>query len=345
MTSSANVITASPKTIPAVDARSTWRRFSALTTLAATLMTTTTSGYSFAQTSGSGNPAPATSDSTTSAQVDATGAAATPSDAPLPDPVVKCVESYTEGQRLRNDGHLLEGRAQFWECSQSTCPAALRKDCITWSEELKAQIPTVSFRATLDGKLASDAKVYLDGRLLETALGGRAVELNPGPHTARFELGSFPAQEQEFVAAEGERYRVLNAEFKSLTPAPVAVNTSPTPLVDTAPERPIPTLTYVFLGVGVAGAISAVVWGISTSVTKGDLEATCSPNCSQNKIDAVKQRALLSDISTGVGILGFAGAAITYFTRPEAPRVGSVELDAVNLGSHGALGLVRVHTN
>lgn len=210
-------------------------------------------------------------------------------------------------------------------------------------------IPTVSFRVTLDGKIASDAKVYLDGRLMEKALDGRAVELNPGPHKATFEYGEFPAQEQEFVAAEGERYRIINAEFKSAATAATAAGdgagsgTSDTGIV--AGERPVPTLTYVFLGVGAAGAISAAVWGISASVTKSDLEATCAPECSQEKIDAVKQRALISDISTGVSILGFAGAAITYFTRPEVPTAGSVEFGATNLGSHGAFGSVRVFTN
>jgi hypothetical protein len=263
-----------------------------------------------------------------------------------PDPVVKCVESYTEGQRLRNDGHLLEGRTEFWECSQAACPAALRKDCITWSEEIRAQIPTVSFRVTLDGKIAPDAKVYLDGRLLESAMDGRAVEVNPGPHKANFEYGEFPAQEQDFVAAEGERYRIINAEFKSVASAAVGAGTggtSDTGLV--AAERPVPTITYVLLGVGAAGAISAAVWGVSASVTKSDLEATCAPVCSQGKIDAVKQRALISDISTGVSILGFAGAAITYFTRPEVPSAGSVEFGAMNIGDHGAFGLVKIHTN
>lgn len=268
-------------------------------------------------------------------------------EAATPDPVVRCVEAYTEGQRLRNDGHLLEGRSEFWECSQAACPAALRKDCITWSDEIRAQIPTVSFRVTLDGKIAPDAKVYLDGRLLEKALDGRAVELNPGPHKVRFEYADFPAQEQDFLAAEGERYRIINAEFKSApTPAPGPGTTASGGTYDGgATDDSIPTLTYVFAGVGAAAFINAAVWGISTSVTKSDLEATCSPSCSQSKIDAVKQRALITDISLGVGVLGVAGALVTYFTRSETPTAGSVSFDATNLGSHGAFGTFTLHTN
>lgn len=310
------------------------RHLSVVFTLAATLITSTTAGTAAAQTAAETTDASPAPEPATPATIG-------------PDPVVKCVESYTEGQRLRNDGHLLEGRTEFWECSQAACPAALRKDCITWSEEIRAQIPTVSFRVTLDGKIASDAKVYLDGRLLESAMDGRAVEVNPGPHKATFEYGEFPAQEQDFVAAEGERYRIINAEFKSVATAAtgsgVAGGTSDSGLVSA--ERPTPIVTYVLLGVGAAGAISAAVWGISASVTKSDLEATCAPECSQNKIDAVKQRALISDVSTGVSILGFAGAAITYFTRPEAPSAGSVEFGATNIGDHGAFGLLKIHTN
>jgi hypothetical protein len=314
-----------------------FRSTSAATTLAATLLTSLLPTQVFAQTAA---PAP------TAAAPAAPATDLTASGSTSPDPVVQCVESYTEGQRLRNDGHLLEGRAEFWECSKAACPAALRKDCIAWSEEIRAQIPTVSFRVTLDGKIATEAKVYLDGRLMEKALEGRAIELNPGPHKARFEYGTQPPQEQDFVAAEGERYRILNAEFHSaaVAAAPDATGATGEPLPSSPPtvmERPVPTLTYVFLGLGAAGAVSAAVWGISTSVTESDLEATCSPRCSEGKIDAVKQRAVITDISLGVGVLGFAVAGLTYFLRPEVPS--SVELDAMNVGDHGALGLVRFH--
>lgn len=360
-----------------------FRRLSAAATVAATLLSSIAPGQALAQTAPAASsaaatpaatPAPAakpastgatpsvattaTTTTATPAAPASSGAATAPSAAPSasgtapasgapPDPIVGCVESYTEGQRLRNDGHLLEGRAEFWECSQAACPAALRKDCIAWSEEIRAQIPTVSFRVTLDGKIATEAKVYLDGRLLEKALDGRAVELNPGPHKASFQYGTMPEQEQDFVAAEGERYRIINAEFHSVVAATPG-DTGATPGTPTAPgtvERPVPTLTYVFLGLGAVGAVSAAVWGISTSVTKSDLEATCSPKCSETKIDAVKQRALITDISMGVGVLGFAAAGITYFLRPEVPSSGSVEFEAVNVGNHGALGLVTVHTN
>lgn len=295
-----------------------------------------------------GGPALAQTDTATSTAAPAATDEVSTATPAAPDPVVKCVESYTEGQRLRNDGHLLEGRGEFWECSKAACPAALRKDCIAWSEEIRAQIPTVSFRVTLDGKIASEAKVYLDGRLMEKALEGRAVELNPGPHKVRFEYNTLPAQEQDFVAAEGERYRIINAEFHSTPvaadPATTGANGGPLPSSPpTVMERPVPTLTYVFLGLGAAGAVSAAVWGISTSVTESDLEATCSPRCTEGKIDAVKQRALITDISIGVGVLGFAGAALTYFLRPEVPS--SVEFDAMNVGDHGAMGLVRFQTN
>lgn len=308
-----------------------------------------------AQPSAAPTPAPTTAKTSASAGNNAVPTA----EAAPADPLSRCVAAFTEGQRLRNDGHLVEGRAEFLVCSQAACPAALRTDCITWSEELRSQIPSVSFRVTVDHKIAQEAKVFLDGNPLPSALEGRAVELNPGPHTARFEYADQPAQEQQFVAAEGERYRVIQAEFASGTsePAP-GVNTpepapgANTPLAQRLPssppavlERPTPIATYVFLGVGAAAAINAVVWGLSATVTKNDLEATCSPNCEENKIDAVKQRALISDISTGASVLSLAGAVLTYYLRPEAPSSGTVEVGATNLSDHGIMGLVRVHTN
>src|SRR5690606_30779852 len=108
-------------------------------------------------------------------------------------------------------------------------------------------------------------------------------------------------------------------------------------------ERPVPTVTYVFLGLGAVGAISAGAWGLSTMVTKNDLEATCAPNCSDDKIGAVEQRALLTDISAGVGLLSLIIAGTTYLLRPEVSTTPAVEFDAATLDGNGMMGVVRFH--
>ena len=264
------------------------------------------------------------------------------------DPVAVCLSEHTDGQALRNQGKLLESRDAFRKCSQNVCPAVVRRDCLAWSDELRSQIPTVTFRVTLDGKTTTDAKVYLDGDFLEKAMDGRAVELNPGIYQLRFEHGDFPALEQELIASEGERYRVVTGAFQ--TPQDDQVAVAPPPVAPTLLppkaeeiERPVPTVTYVFLGLGAVGAISAGAWGLSTMVTKNDLEATCSPNCSDDKIGAVEQRALLTDISAGVGLLSLIIAGTTYLLRPEVSSTPAVEFDAASLNGDGLMGVVRVN--
>ena len=300
-----------------------------------------------------GSIAPAWAQTTPAATPDGSDASAageTPAEAQPPvqiDPVEACLSEHTDGQALRNQGKLLESREAFRSCSQNHCPAAVRRDCLAWSDELRTQIPTMTFRVTLDGKTTTDAKVYLDGDLLDKAMDGRAVELNPGIYRLRFELGDFPPLEQELIASEGERYRVVTGAFQN---PEAEVAAAPPPPVVTAPlsppklddvERPIPIVTYVFLGLGAVGAISAGAWGLSTMVTKNDLEATCSPNCSDNKISAVEQRALLTDISAGVGLLSFIIAGTTYFLRPTVNETPAVEFDAAAIGDDGMMGIVR----
>jgi hypothetical protein len=255
-----------------------------------------------------------------------------------------CVENHTQGQVLRKSDKLLESREQFRQCTLTACPEFIRRDCLSWSDEMRAEIPTVSLRVSVDGRVRTDAKVTVDGVAIDNALDGRSLEMNPGLHKLHFELEGYTANDQEIILSVGERFRVVTAALESLNPVQAAAPPEAAPLAPLPPppavERPIPVLTYVLLGTGVLAAGSAVAFGVATTSAENALEKACAPNCSDHKIQIARQRALWSDISSGVSVASFVAAGVLYLVRPERPVEDPVKFDVTSLGKSGFLGTV-----
>jgi hypothetical protein len=244
-------------------------------------------------------------------------------------PVVQaCVDQHTSAQELRMEGKLLESRNAMLECAAEACPALLQRDCVNWIEEIRTEIPSLTFRVTLDGQSRTDARIYIDGVVAHEPASGKAVDVNPGRHRLRVIFPGVPAFEQELVLNEGERYRLVEIAL-----------TSPPRQPPPKPEmhRPIPTGTYVLGGIAVVGAVSGVIWGASSLSLRKELDDTCAPNCADDQVNRLRQRALIADVSWGVSALSAIGAAAFFVFRPEVP----VEVDVAVLPG-GGLGVVRV---
>lgn len=248
------------------------------------------------------------------------------------DPTVReCLDTHTRAQEMRLSGRLLESREEMNRCALEICPDQISADCLSWLDELRQQIPTVVFEVTADGVTRADVRVSVDGKLVMDRLNGRAVELDPGPHTLRFELSPFAPIEREVLVKEGDKLQIISVRFSSTrepapapapprpVPPPVPVAPLPTPL-DPPPVptvRPIPVATYMFLGAGAAAAASGVAWGLASKSLRDEMDGRCVPDCSADNINALRQRAMLTDLSWGLSALSFASAAVLYLTRPE----------------------------
>lgn len=260
------------------------------------------------------------------------------------DPVVACLDSHTEGQKLRRDGKLLESRDAFRQCSATACPSQIIRDCFVWMEETSKQIPSVSVSVTADGVNRADVQVYIDDVLAADKLSGRALDVNPGPHQIRVVLPPFAPFEEQIVITEGEKFRVVNVSFTTpgRSSSPLAPRASAEqPELET--YRPVPIATYVFGGLGIAAAISGGAWGISNMALRSDMEDRCAPDCSKQSIEVLKQRALLADVSWGVSVVSLATAATIYFLRPEEPveQPIAVDLHLIPSGAVGTFSLTR----
>jgi hypothetical protein len=233
----------------------------------------------------------------------------------------ECVEAHASAQELKQAGQLVESRAQLLRCSRDNCPDLVRSECLNMIDDLRAQIPTVVLRVTVDGESSVDVQVYMDEKLLFSEVPTRAFDLNPGKHRFVFRYRQLAPIEREVAITDGERLVPIVVRFVT-PPQPREVPLEP----PKAPHRSIPWSVYGLSGVGAIGLGGFVGFGLATRSKENDLKSTCSPACSQSAIDSVERRAKMADYSLGFGLVALAAAAAAYFLTTgtdQSPSTGA----------------------
>ena len=261
----------------------------------------------------------------------------------------QCVVAHRESQTLRRQYHLLESRDRLLECSNTACPGMVRKECQRWLDEVAVQISSVVVHVETGGSSPPDnIKVYIDGTLRFESIPNRAIELDPGTYRFRFEVPDRQPVELQVTVVEAEKFKNVTVKYSppgketdglsvgrdDATHKPVSIRL----VAPQKAERPVPTATYIFAGLGAAAAVNFAVWGIWTQSLKSTLEDKCAPDCHQEYITRIKTRALIADISLGVSVAALSTAAITYFARSEVKPPVDVALGPLpNGGFFGQL--------
>jgi hypothetical protein len=159
--------------------------------------------------------------------------------------------------------------------------------------------------------------------------GGATMQLDPGAHRYRVLLGDAHAAEGDLQLTLDEPTRRLDVPFHTAAAA----------------GHPIPTLSWVLGGVGGAGVAGFVGLGLSSRALEQDLEQSCSPLCTNSQIERVQQRALLANVSLGIGLTSLAAAAVVYFlSAPQPAAEPTLELSLVRLDARGGLAQFRLQT-
>jgi hypothetical protein len=247
-----------------------------------------------------------------------------------------CLEAHHQAQELRKSGLLVEAGKKLVVCASATCPGPIISDCGTWTSELEQATPSMVFEVEVDGRVATEAKVTVDGSLVSDW--SHAVAVNPGSHQVHVEVPLFPPHDETVPMAEGHRMRLVSVKFATPKPTP-AVSAIPPEAAAPAPtgprRRPVPVLTYPLLAGGIAGlAVFGVLDGLGKA-KQTSLEHSCAPGCPDSGLRAMKNDYLGGDIALGVGVAALAGAAIVYFGRPE--EANAAPAVSVNLGSSGVV--------
>ncbi len=245
----------------------------------------------------------------------------------------ECAADAYNGQALRDEGKLTEARAKFLQCANPRCPAFVATDCTRWLFEIDARLPTIALGARdPEGRDLQNVRVLIDRILAAELLDGRAIPVNPGRHTIRFEADGFAPVEQTLVLLEGQKGRTLSVVLGA-SPGSVQLggDASTRPTTRAPSSFPLwPAL--VAGGVGAVGMGAFAALGLSGQSERDHLAETCAPSltCDPSDISAARTKLLVADISLGVSVVSFGAAAyflvrhVNGFTAtPARARTGS----------------------
>lgn len=249
----------------------------------------------------------------------------------------QCVDDYVAGQRTRNARNFVAARKHFLACGQTQCHVNVRKDCTVWLSELAQAAPSVVIVAQHKGIDVTSVRLYLDGDLLVDGLDGRAIEVNPGKHTLRFESDGYETSEQALLIREGERNRSVVVSLRK-----PGESFGGGKAEGVRSRRDVPALSYILGGVGLAGVGLFAGFGLKGMAGKSDLDKLgCKPNCDSSKTASIKRDFVIGDVSLAIGIASLTTAAVLLFTRgyeePKASNVGTkVRVDFAPVTGGGA---------
>jgi hypothetical protein len=148
-------------------------------------------------------------------------------------------------------------------------------------------------------------------------LDGKAIEVDPGAHTFRFEAGG-SAAEQAVLIREGEKGRLISVTLDAASAAaPAAPSVSPAARESSGKAFSPSPWTWVLGGVGLVALGIGTYLEVSVNSDASNLQSTCGHGCSHSQVDPlVLEQQVLGPIAFGVGALGLGLAAYTFFATP-----------------------------
>lgn len=261
-----------------------------------------------------------------------------------------CFSAPVKGQKLQRAGKLIEARSRFTMCARNTCPRVVSQSCKHWLEQVRAAIPTVQFSARdQDGLDVSGVRISIDGNAA-ISLGPGAVEVDPGQHEFVFHHDGNADVTRRVMINKGSKKVGISVIFPvAPAPTPPPPTPKPTPQRDTGkqsvpgtPSRPVPTLSWVLGGVGVAGLASFATFGTLGLVQRGSSD--CSQSAPHGTFDSCQNGAFtkfrIADISLGVAVVGLGAATWLYLKRPTVYERSTVLAVGVAPTAHGAVATV-----
>jgi hypothetical protein len=247
------------------------------------------------------------------------------------DTIDACVSAVTMGQQLQREGKLRDARGSFLTCIRHECPPEVVGVCDRLLAAVEGSLPTVVLGARdSEGRDLVTVRVFVDGSLVMDALDGRAMPIDPGAHTLRFEEPSGMTVEQTVVIREAEKNRALTVTLKR--PA-VAMPDAPRP---ERPAPPPPVAAYVLAGVGGIALASFTYLAIHG---QSQYDECRSHNCPSSTVDALSVDRALALGALGIGVVSLGAAAWLVLSRPNqsTPNVSFI----VGSAAGGPVALAR----
>lgn len=254
-----------------------------------------------------------------------------------------CVSAHESAQRHRREGQLVRAREQLLSCAQPSCPGLVRNDCGAWLAEVDASLPSVVFAvASSGGSDLVEVRVYANGALLTERLDGRAIALDPGVFTLRFEAEGHAPLEQQVTIREAEKNRLLRAELQPLAKRGSAPAEDDPRTVAQRPSRTLSRrarITSFALGsVALAATGTALGFGIAGKRELDRLDARCGGACSDDETRKGRRFYVAADVAIGAAAASAIAATCVYWVarRRTAPALTlRFDRDTLGLGYAG----------
>lgn len=249
-----------------------------------------------------------------------------------------CVKAAEEAQSLRDAGHLRASLDKLVRCSAEDCPLVVRKDCISWMDQVEKSLSSVIVHATDGrGKDVIGVRVIVDGTVVRERLDGRELVLDPGEHRFRLEVHGAAPLAQDVLLSQGERNRILRVQFD----APLGTNGEPVTRPDehVAPATDVRGIAgYGLLGLGGAALVG---FGLLEIVAQGEyrtLRDGCGTTraCSSEDLSSTQTKFDLAKVALGVGVVSLGVGTVLLLTRKNDPGPRA-SVSAAPIAGGGAL--------
>lgn len=212
--------------------------------------------------------------------------------------VETCLADHVAAQERKLDGRLLEARNRLRSCAQSTCPGPVAQECRQMLSEVEPRISSiVPIVRDVEGRDIVEGNLALDGEVIPAATWGRPREVDPGAHELMLTQDQRVVARMKIVVVEGEKSRRIEMRVETSQDARAGQGTSGLRIAG-----------IVGAGLGLGALIGGGVVGGLARAEYGDLETSCAPQCSETAVSSVRQKALVTDVLLGTGIvLGVTG--------------------------------------
>ncbi len=252
------------------------------------------------------------------------------------DPIAQCIAASDRGLDLRKQGKLIEARRVLLSCAATECGPDISSVCQKRLADINATVPSIVFSPKdAAGNDVTGVRVSVDGAPEAETIDGRAIVMDPGPHTFKFEAPGQPPIERSFVLVEGARDR---QEHISMTPTAAAAPSTaakagapPAPSDSSSSGRATQQAAGLWVGgLGVAAVAAGSVFGVIAKLKWSASRTDCetSSSCANYSQAIGEHNAAVTDaaVSTATCIVGGAAVitgALLLLTLPhEAPASG-----------------------
>jgi len=260
------------------------------------------------------------------------------------DQVTSCSDAFDQSQARRDEGKLLEARRLLRVCGGPTCSPTQQRLCSEWATDVEARVPSFVLAAKgPSGTDLVDVSVLMDGALVATTLGGRAIDVDPGQHAFVFTLADGTKAETTAVAAERTKGKIVSVSLGQgalgSTTAPAAP--SPAGASSGGGWSTMKTAGLVAGGVGVVGLVLGTAFGVEALSTKS---SDCSNGiCDPGTSSKAYSQATISTIGFIAGGVLVAGGVTLFVLAPKGAKdqpAASVSVSPVLGWSAGGLQLL-----